>query len=358
MSAIHIGETIYQLRKKHGMTQDQLACKVGVSAGAVSKWENGNSAPDIFLLAPLARALHTTLDTLLSFQAEPSQEELARMKQELTGAFLQEGYAAGEARGRAYLHDYPNSMQLKLIAAGLNNMYLMMEGEFSEEFVAVKKRECLALLQEVADSRDPELRPQALVVIAYIEMGLGHYEESERALKELPRSSVDSMGLYPSLLLRQGKHDEAAKLCEGALLQHVNQSAFLLITMARISTEKQEEREAVCYLEAAAGLQSTFGTGMYSAAGQLARLHLKAGRREAAAKWFGSYAEGVLGAGYDYADSPFFGTVKLEVEPEGQRIVRKKLLQTLIDEGEFDSLAGIPEYDRAMADLKEGAAAL
>lgn len=53
------GEIIRSRRKEQNLTQDQLAEYLGVSAAAVSKWENDSTYPDITLLAPLARLLKT-----------------------------------------------------------------------------------------------------------------------------------------------------------------------------------------------------------------------------------------------------------------------------------------------------------
>lgn len=63
-----IGSRITQKRKVLGYTQEELAEKVGVSAQAVSKWENDISCPDITLLPSLAKALEITLDELLTGQ--------------------------------------------------------------------------------------------------------------------------------------------------------------------------------------------------------------------------------------------------------------------------------------------------
>lgn len=62
-----IGRTIRQYRKVCGLTQAQLAEKVGVSVQAVSKWETGAGFPDISQIVPLARALGISTDELLSF---------------------------------------------------------------------------------------------------------------------------------------------------------------------------------------------------------------------------------------------------------------------------------------------------
>ena len=65
-----IGKNIYALRKKQGLTQEELAELVNVSFQAVSKWENGNSLPDISALPLLANALHCNIDSLLGYAAE------------------------------------------------------------------------------------------------------------------------------------------------------------------------------------------------------------------------------------------------------------------------------------------------
>ena len=52
-----MGKRISELRKNKGMTQEQLAQQVGVTAQAVSKWENDLSCPDISILPQLAEAL-------------------------------------------------------------------------------------------------------------------------------------------------------------------------------------------------------------------------------------------------------------------------------------------------------------
>lgn len=66
-----IGRRIAALRKQKGMTQDELAEKMGVSPQAVSKWENDISCPDISILPSLARELGVTVDALLSGEAMP-----------------------------------------------------------------------------------------------------------------------------------------------------------------------------------------------------------------------------------------------------------------------------------------------
>ena len=61
-----IGKRIAALRREKGLKQEELAEKLGVSAQAVSKWENDQTCPDISLLPLLAKTLGVSVDELLS----------------------------------------------------------------------------------------------------------------------------------------------------------------------------------------------------------------------------------------------------------------------------------------------------
>ena len=60
-----IGEHIAYYRKKAGMTQEQLSEKMGVTAQAVSKWENGLTCPDLDSVARLSEILGVSVEQLV-----------------------------------------------------------------------------------------------------------------------------------------------------------------------------------------------------------------------------------------------------------------------------------------------------
>lgn len=62
---MNFGKTINELRKKKNVTQDEMAAELGVTAAAVSKWENGYTLPDILMLCSLADFFEVTTDELL-----------------------------------------------------------------------------------------------------------------------------------------------------------------------------------------------------------------------------------------------------------------------------------------------------
>ena len=68
-------QRITALRKARAMTQEQLAQELGITAQAVSKWETGQSCPDITLLPKLAEVCGVRVDELLGCAPEKDEDE-------------------------------------------------------------------------------------------------------------------------------------------------------------------------------------------------------------------------------------------------------------------------------------------
>lgn len=71
MAETTLGQRIASLRKQRGLTQEEVAGRLGVSAQAVSKWENDQTCPDISLLPALSDLLAVTTDALLRGEQPP-----------------------------------------------------------------------------------------------------------------------------------------------------------------------------------------------------------------------------------------------------------------------------------------------
>ena len=101
-----IGMLIAALRRANGLTQKQLADRLGVSDKAVSRWERDESLPDLTLLPVIADLFHITVDELLrgerraqadgaaEAQANADHERLKRQTRRVLNA------AFGRAHGR------------------------------------------------------------------------------------------------------------------------------------------------------------------------------------------------------------------------------------------------------------------
>ncbi len=70
-----LGNTISELRKKNGMTQTELAEKLGITDKAVSKWERDLSCPDISLLPQIAEIFGISVDELMNCRVEKKESK-------------------------------------------------------------------------------------------------------------------------------------------------------------------------------------------------------------------------------------------------------------------------------------------
>lgn len=110
-------DVIRTRRQTLGLTQEELARRLGVSAPAVNKWERSIHYPDITLLPSLARVLGVDLNTLLSFQEDMTEEDIGLFLNRIYETAGAEGVAAAFALARDKLREFPNSDLLAYHAA-------------------------------------------------------------------------------------------------------------------------------------------------------------------------------------------------------------------------------------------------
>ena len=100
-----IGANIKRLRSTKNITQEQLSVAMNVTCAAVSKWERGETYPDITLLQPLAYFFGVTLDELMGYDQKKVQADIDE-----TIALYRKHWNNRKGREiivKAY-HDYPN----------------------------------------------------------------------------------------------------------------------------------------------------------------------------------------------------------------------------------------------------------
>lgn len=105
---IEIANRLVEFRKKNGLSQEQLAEKIGVSRQAVSKWERSEASPDTDNLIMLARLYNVSLDDLLRTEDEiPTPEETAEEQPEASGfdaASEEQTSETEESKKNEYVH--------------------------------------------------------------------------------------------------------------------------------------------------------------------------------------------------------------------------------------------------------------
>ncbi len=102
-----IGANIKRLRTAKNVTQEQLSVAMNVTCAAVSKWERGETYPDITLLQPLAYYFGVSLDELMGYDQEKIQAEIDEVITLYRKNMNKDKKYAREIIIKAY-HDYPN----------------------------------------------------------------------------------------------------------------------------------------------------------------------------------------------------------------------------------------------------------
>lgn len=162
---MYIGEVIRKYRKEKNMTQEEMAKRLGVTTPAVNKWENGNSFPDIMLLAPIARLLDISTDTLLSFWEDLTTEETNEFVIELSYCLKNSTYDEAYVMAKKKMEEYPNCEQLIWQLAMILDAQRMIknipDAEKYDAFI-------LGSYERVLKSETEELRNSDMICLFFI----------------------------------------------------------------------------------------------------------------------------------------------------------------------------------------------
>lgn len=155
---MEFNECLSRIRKEKGMTQDELAEKVGVSRQSVSKWELGESLPDIEKMTRVADVFNVSLDTLCGRSTDSSdndynelfnKEPITKEKKTnnivvfvcsfiITFALCMAFFALGNAKGKNQAKDSTkdtNSSLPEIINVQLGSNERISANEFRQSFV-------------------------------------------------------------------------------------------------------------------------------------------------------------------------------------------------------------------------------
>ncbi len=131
---MNIGPIITEKRKEKKITQQELADFIGVSKASVSKWETGQTYPDITSLPMLAAYFNVSIDSLLGYESQLDPKEIQHIYASLKGAFetkpAEDVLVSIRSFIRRYYSCYPFILQMGLL---IMNHIDRLPGEDGEE---------------------------------------------------------------------------------------------------------------------------------------------------------------------------------------------------------------------------------
>lgn len=193
-----IGNKIKELRKKRGMTQEQLANSIGISFQAVSKWETNIALPDIALMPTLASLFGVSIDELFDFSLKEMERDVERIC-----TYAYEFRESDPQKSREILEEglkkYPENDIL------LNNLlYVINYTENPDETIKVAS----ALIEKT--SMD-DVKYDALRFLAYAYKAKGDLQSAEAAVEQIPEIYFTKLTEIAFLLEGKPKMEAAKK---------------------------------------------------------------------------------------------------------------------------------------------------
>ena len=216
-----LSESIRRFRRERALTQEQLAEALGVTVGAVYKWEAGLSAPGINMLMELADLFDTSVDVLLGYDVKSGRQAdtVGRLKD-----CLHARDRSGLAEAEKALLRYPNCFDVVYQSAMLYYLFGLMNGEkpLIRRSIGLMER-AVVLLGQNTDPNVSELSITYDMAGAYFELG-----ENEKALELLKSNNprgINNDVIGQSLASVCDRPEEAVEYLSTAL---VSTSAVLI----------------------------------------------------------------------------------------------------------------------------------
>lgn len=132
---IYFGENLKKLRKQREMTQEVLADFLGVSFQAVSKWERGETYPDMTMLPAIASLFNVTTDFLLGIDKVNQETKIQQYISDYNEYWRNGNLKEVENRMKEAVTEFPGDF--RLLSRYLN--VIVCNNRSDEEIVAVKK---------------------------------------------------------------------------------------------------------------------------------------------------------------------------------------------------------------------------
>lgn len=250
MAQLRLAQQIRSLRKAHGLTQEQLAQAVGVTAGAVYKWEAGLSAPDLSLIVALADLFDTSVDVLLGYELRDNRQQtiVARLHD-----YRRRKDPAGLEEAERALLKYPNSFAVVHEAARLYFCFGMEKHDRRRlERARILTERLFPLLSQ---NRDPQLGEASVWgELAQIEALLGRPAYAVEIMKAHNPGGMFNAELGRMLASDCELPDEAAPFLSEAMLDLARDSVQMIYGWLNVYFKKAEYAKAEALLHWGLGL--------------------------------------------------------------------------------------------------------
>lgn len=187
---LYLSENLKKYRVLKNLTQEDVAEYLGLTPQSVSKWERGESYPDITLLPALANIFETSIDLLVGMDTIRAETTRYDIHKKAISYQRSGDYDSAEKTYRDALLIYPNKPGMMLGLAGT----LALKGN-TEEAIEWMER-------GLPVSSNERQKASIRAALCFLYLKAGHEEKADRLASELPHTRESREVIRP--LIRQG----------------------------------------------------------------------------------------------------------------------------------------------------------
>ena len=214
---LQIGTIIQRHRKQLNITQETLATHCQVSKASVSKWEKGQSYPDITLLPKLAAYFDITVDDLLSHQTELSKQQIQDIYNTFSKRFAKEPYnqvfADVEHQVKLSYHNAALLLQMSVL------MLNYQEIAPNSQTLFITLHEWLERIRRITD--DVWVLRQVNSLQATIAIMQAQPEKTLDLLEGAIQPNLGDETLLATAYQQLGQTEKATRVTQAMMFQHV-----------------------------------------------------------------------------------------------------------------------------------------
>jgi len=365
MKEINIGRNIARIRREKGLTQEDLANYIGVSKASVSKWETGQSYPDITFLPQLATLFNISIDELMGYEPQMSTEGIRKLYAKLSADFASEPFDEVLDSCREIVKKYFSCFPL-LFHIGALLVNNSMESDDKEKTLSVLSEAKKLFVRVKTESEDAELVQMALNMEACCALMMGDPNEVIVLLEGTSHKVLSSESLLASAYQMLGKSKEAKMVLQVAMYQHMVILFEALTDYLMLCTDDPEHYDKtfdrandVAKAFDLKKLHPTLLMKLYIVAAQG---YAMLGNTERALEILEKYAELVTGDIYplQLKGDEYFYLIDQWIEeldlgntlPRNETVIRKSMVDGVINNPAFTTLADEIRFKRVVDKLK------
>lgn len=364
MKEINLASVIVAKRREKGITQDALAAYIGVSKASVSKWETGQSYPDITFLPQLATYFNISIDELMGYSSQMERTDITKLYTRLASDFATLPFEDVIAECATIIKKYYACFPLLLQIVKLYTNHFMLAG--TQERKEALLNETVTLCERIqAESDDVQLSKEAVLYQAICCLTLNKPQRVLDLLGEGIRPMIPEGVLISQAYQVMGNFGKAKETLQIDLYQNTMATFHGLLKVLQTNMDNLEKAEEA-FLRATDiarnfNMKRLNPNNVILLYAQGAHMYCANNSLEKAIELLGKYVDTCVEGFFPFelhGDS-FFDQIEPWLNdcgvaaPRNEQVIKESLMRDGLMNPAFDSLRDDPRYQRVVHKMEK-----